>query len=178
MNEPFGSTRWSVVLAAGRGQGPGAREALEFLCRDYWYPLYAYVRRRGHDADAARDLVQEFFTRLLERNTIAAADPARGRFRAFLLTALRNFLSNERTRERAGKRGGGRDVVSIDVEEGESRYLREPLLVLDLAKMRVKTAIAALGELGEVVHQRLVHREGRAGREGDLHHRARRRIVE
>lgn len=124
--DPFGSTRWSVVLAAGRRDAPGSREALEALCRDYWYPLYAYVRRRGHDADAARDLVQEFLARLLEKNAIAVADPARGRFRAFLLTSLRNFLAGERARERAGKRGGGRAVLSIDVGAGEARYLREP----------------------------------------------------
>ncbi|MGC8641561.1 MAG: RNA polymerase sigma factor [Isosphaeraceae bacterium] len=124
--EPFGSTRWSVVLTAGHGTGAEARDALEILCRDYWYPLYAYVRRRGNNADTARDLVQEFFARILERNTIAAADPQRGRFRAFLLTSLRNFLANEHARSIAEKRGGGLEVLSIDLDTGESRYLREP----------------------------------------------------
>ncbi len=91
----FGSTRWSVVLAAGRISSADAREALALLCQHYWYPLYAYVRRRAKSVDEAQDLIQEFFARLLEHNLIGKADPERGRFRCFLLTALRNFLANE-----------------------------------------------------------------------------------
>src|SRR5437868_1665072 len=94
----FVPTRWSVVLEAGQRLDPHAAAALAELCQRYWYPLYAYVRRRGHDAEEARDLTQEFFARLLERNTLAMAVPERGRFRAFLLTALKNFLANERER--------------------------------------------------------------------------------
>jgi RNA polymerase sigma-70 factor (ECF subfamily) len=115
-----------VVLAAGQGCGPESRNALEVLCRDYWYPLYVYVRRRGHDAETASDLVQEFFARVLEKNTIAAADPQRGRFRAFLLTALRNFLANEWASAGAAKRGKHQNLLSLDLEAGELRYLHEP----------------------------------------------------
>ncbi len=122
----FESTRWSVVLAAGKESSPDASEALAILCRDYWYPLYAYVRRRVHDVDEAQDLIQEFFSRLLEKNVLAVADPCRGRFRAFLLTALRNFLNDEWGKSRAQKRGGGQTVLSLDVRVGESRYVGEP----------------------------------------------------
>ena len=103
----------------------GRQKTLEVLCRDYWYPLYAYVRRRADNVHEAQDLVQEFFARLLEKNTLAAADPQRGRFRAFLLTSLRNFLSNERAKGRTAKRGGDCDTWPLEFESGESRYLRE-----------------------------------------------------
>jgi RNA polymerase sigma factor (sigma-70 family) len=122
----FASTRWSLVLAAGRGDAPEAQSALAALCQIYWYPLYAYVRRSGHLADEARDLTQEFFARLLEKHYLRAADSERGRFRSFLLTALKRFLSKERHRTRAFKRGGGRSVLSLDFEQGESRFLLEP----------------------------------------------------
>lgn len=126
------TTRWSVVLAAGRepsaNAGTAAREALAVLCQTYWYPLYAYVRRRGHDPDDARDLTQSFFLRLLDKNAIAGADPQRGRFRSFLLTALKNFLANEWKSASAEKRGGGRRVLplSADFDSAERRYGREP----------------------------------------------------
>ena len=127
----FGSTRWSVVIAAGQlGDGKessaDANEALAVLCRDYWYPLYAYVRRRVHNVHEAQDLIQAFFTRLLEKNVIGVADPERGRFRAFLLTALRNFLANEWEKAKAEKRGGGRAALSLDLDVGESRFIAEP----------------------------------------------------
>lgn len=123
----FEPTRWSLVAAAaGTGAAePTARAALEELCRGYWYPLYAYVRRRGTDADAARDLVQAFFLRLLETGAFAAADPARGKFRTFLLTALTHFQANEWRRDHALKRGGGRAHLSLDFDAGEGRYARE-----------------------------------------------------
>lgn len=128
----FLTTRWSVVLAAGgepcAAAGTAAREALAVLCQTYWYPLYAYVRRRGHDAEEARDLTQSFFVRLLEKNTLGAADPERGRFRAFLLTSLKNFLVSEWDRTSAKKRGGGRVVLPLaaDFDSAERLYGREP----------------------------------------------------
>jgi DNA-directed RNA polymerase specialized sigma24 family protein len=122
----FASTRWSLVLAAGRGDAPEAQSALAALCQTYWYPLYAYVRRSGHPADEARDLTQEFFARLLEKHYLRAADSERGRFRSFLLTALKRFLSKERHRARALKRGGGRSGLSLDFDQGESRFRFEP----------------------------------------------------
>ena len=121
----FVSTRWSVVLAAGQASTPGSQQALAALCRDYWYPLYAYVRRRVNDAHEAQDLVQEFFARLVEKNVIAVADPQRGRFRSFLLASLRNFLSHEWAKAGAAKRGGRLASVSLDLDAGEARYLRE-----------------------------------------------------
>ena len=91
----FATTHWSVVLAAGHSSVPGAQQALENLCHAYWYPLYAYVRRRGHSPEEAQDLTQDFFARFLEKKYFKLADPARGRFRSFLLTALNHFLANE-----------------------------------------------------------------------------------
>lgn len=122
----FATTHWSVVLAAGDHSRDEVREALARLCETYWYPLYAYIRRRTASADEARDLTQEFFCRLLEKDYVGAADPARGRFRAFLLTACRNFLSRERDRARAKKRGGGRVPFSLDLRQGETRYQQAP----------------------------------------------------
>jgi RNA polymerase sigma factor (sigma-70 family) len=122
---PFLTTRWSVVLEAGRG-GEGARAALSELCATYWYPLYAYVRRRGYGAEDAQDLTQAFFARVLEKNVVHAADPARGRFRAFLLGSLKNFLANEWDRVHAQKRGGGVVPLSLDFDEADRRFSREP----------------------------------------------------
>ncbi len=122
----FETTQWSIVLAAGRDATGPARDALATLCDRYWYPVYAYVRRRGHDADEAEDLTQSFFATLLEKRYVGAADPARGRFRSFLLTAVTHFLSNERDRATAAKRGGGRAIVSLDAETAEGRYRMEP----------------------------------------------------
>jgi RNA polymerase sigma factor (sigma-70 family) len=122
----FATTRWSLVLAAGQRGSPQSSDALATLCVNYWYPLYAYVRRLGHDADEAQDFTQAYFARLLEKNDLAAADPGRGRFRAFLLTSLKHFLANEWDRARAEKRGGGRSVLSIDFGTAEERYRAEP----------------------------------------------------
>jgi RNA polymerase sigma-70 factor (ECF subfamily) len=121
----FATTRWSQVLAAGQVHTGDSREALARLCESYWYPLYAYVRRWGHDADQAQDLTQEFFARLLEKHYLRAADPARGRFRSFLLASLKHFLSNERDRVGAAKRGGRATVVPLELETAEGRYRRE-----------------------------------------------------
>jgi RNA polymerase sigma factor (sigma-70 family) len=125
-SQQFATTRWSLVLAAGQRSSPQSSAALATLCENYWYPLYAYVRRRGHQADEARDFTQAFFARLLEKNDLAAADPGRGRFRSFLLTSLKHFLANEWDRNRAQKRGGGRSALSIDFGTAEERYRAEP----------------------------------------------------
>jgi len=116
-----------LVARAGNRVSPAAREALELLCRAYWYPIYAFIRRQIADAEQARDLAQAFFTRLLEKDLIASADPNKGRFRSFLQTDCRYFLADERDRERARKRGGGRAIVSIETLDSEERYLREPV---------------------------------------------------
>jgi RNA polymerase sigma-70 factor (ECF subfamily) len=122
----FVTTRWSLVLAAGARTSAESRKALETLCRLYWYPLYAYVRRRGYDADESQDLTQGFFARLIEKHAVQAADPHRGRFRSYLLACLKHFLANEWDRAGAQKRGGGRTVISLDVRDAEGRYRLEP----------------------------------------------------
>jgi RNA polymerase sigma-70 factor (ECF subfamily) len=122
----FATTRWSQVIAAGSGQTEDARVALARLCELYWYPLYAFVRRWGYDADQAQDLTQEFFARLLEKHYLRAADPARGKFRSFLLASLKHFLSNERDRVGAIKRGGRTTVLPLEFENAEGRYNLEP----------------------------------------------------
>jgi RNA polymerase sigma-70 factor (ECF subfamily) len=115
----FHTTRWSVVMRAQSTPKGAADESLESLCRQYWPPLYAYVRGRGHPPHDAQDLTQEFFARLLEKNWLAAADRSKGKLRSFLLTAMKRFLANEWDRSHAAKRGGLRDITSIDTEEGE-----------------------------------------------------------
>ncbi len=122
----FVTTHWSVVLVAGRSDSTRARNALARLCQTYWYPLYAYVRRRGHSAHDAQDLTQEFFARLLERHTLASADPNRGRFRSFLRSAMNHFLAHEWEKARAQKRGGGCPILSLDLARAEQRYDLEP----------------------------------------------------
>jgi RNA polymerase sigma factor (sigma-70 family) len=122
----FYTTRWSIVLAAQRGtDATGAGAALAALCRDYWYPLYAFVRRRGFAAHDAQDLTQAFFADLLERNP-TLADPAKGRFRSYLLGALKHFLANEWHRANTLKRGGGQKIVEWDALDPEARYAMEP----------------------------------------------------
>ena len=123
----FESTRWSVVLEAGRESSAASRQALETLFRTYAYPLYAYVRRRGYNVADAEDLIQDFFTRILEKDTLEMADPDRGRFRSFLLTSLRNFLVNEYSKQQSQKRGGHRTSVPIDFIAADSRYANEPI---------------------------------------------------
>lgn len=127
MSSRFATTQWSVVLAARGGENTHARQALETLCDAYWYPLYAYARRRGYDPDQARDVTQAFFADLLERQALHRLDPEKGRFRAFLLASIRNFFSHERDRERALKRGGGLQTVSLDVDDAERRFDLEPV---------------------------------------------------
>lgn len=115
------------MLRAGADDGTDAHDALARLCRTYWYPLYAHVRRRGYPPPDAEDLTQAFFARLLERRTVARADPARGRFRSFMLASLDHFLADERDRARAQKRGGGQVFVSIDAAAAEERLRLEPV---------------------------------------------------
>jgi RNA polymerase sigma-70 factor (ECF subfamily) len=122
---PFPTTRWSLVARAGGASSPDAREALELLCRAYWFPIYAFIRRHGADAEAARDLTQTYFTRLLEKDLLVAADPRKGRFRSFLKTDCTYFLADQRDRERAQKRGGVRAMVHIEALDAEDRYRRE-----------------------------------------------------
>jgi RNA polymerase sigma-70 factor (ECF subfamily) len=122
----FQTTQWTLVVAAGDSQHPDSRAALADLCQAYWYPLYAYLRRRGYPQEEAEDLVQGFFTQLLEKNYIKAADKERGRFRSFLLTSLKNYAANEWDRRTAVKRGGTSTTLSLDFEDAEGRYVIEP----------------------------------------------------
>ena len=121
----FPTTRWTLVVAAADPQRNETRCALASLCEAYWYPLYAYVRRRGYPADQAQDLTQEFFMRVLEGRYLDRADPEKGRFRSFLLTSLKFFVADEEDRQRARKRGGGA-VLPLEFWSGEQRYQREP----------------------------------------------------
>ena len=120
----FATTHWSVVLAAGQPASDGAGVALERLCRTYWWPLYAFVRRRGYGAHDAQDLTQEFFTRLLAKDFLRAVDRSKGKFRSFLLAALEHFLAKEWRRANVQKRGGKFEFVSIDDNSAEQPYLQ------------------------------------------------------
>jgi RNA polymerase sigma-70 factor (ECF subfamily) len=134
-SEVFATTHWSVVLLAGHSSSPAAGGALETLCRGYWYPVYAFVRRRGFGPHDGQDLTQEFFRRLLQKNSFADADPAKGRFRSFLLGALKHFLADEWDKARAGKRGGQCESFSLDALEPEARYALEPATDLSPEKI-------------------------------------------
>lgn len=123
----FGTTRWSLVARAADLSSPGAREALETLLATAWYPLYAFLRRRGHPPEEAEDLVQGLCARIVEKDVLAQVEPRRGRFRTFLLAALKYHVSHERERARAKKRGGDRTHVVLDAARGEQRYGREPV---------------------------------------------------
>jgi RNA polymerase sigma-70 factor (ECF subfamily) len=173
-NRRFETTRWTLVTAAGKTGTPEARRALGDLCRLYWYPLYAFVRRRGYNADDALDLTQGFFTRLIDKNDLAAADPARGRFRAWLLASMKHYLANEWDKATAAKRGGGRAVFSFDIDpdDAERRYRHEPahavtpervfdrrwaltLLEQALAALAVESDLEGKGELFEALRPTL-----------------------
>ena len=131
----FTTTHWSLVLNARDPSSPLATEALEKLCRTYWYPLYAYVRRQGEDDETAKDLTQGFFARLLEKNYLAQVQRERGKFRSFLLVALKHFLADERDKTRAQKRGGGQAIISLDDTTWEDRYRLEPVDAIDAEKL-------------------------------------------
>jgi RNA polymerase sigma-70 factor (ECF subfamily) len=175
----FATTRWSLVLSAGEDSRPESRKALSDLCEAYWYPLYYYVRRRGHGAEDARDLTQEFFATLLEKESLRVADPARGRFRSFLLGSLSHFLANEWRRRSAQKRGGRRGPLPFDLGSAEDRYAREPahdltpekaferrwaILLLDGTLSRLRNEYAAAGKVAlfEKLSPYLAGRKGAA----------------
>ena len=122
----FPTTCWSRVVAARDKAAPEAREALAGLCAAYWFPVYAFVRRKGRGPEEALDATQDYFVRLLARGTVAAADAGKGRFRSFLLADCTRFLADRRDHDRAAKRGGGVAPLSIDARDAEGRYLREP----------------------------------------------------
>jgi DNA-directed RNA polymerase specialized sigma24 family protein len=122
----FVTTYWSMVLAVGE-ESPAASALLDELCRTYWYPLYAYVRRKGHDVHDAQDLTQEFFARLLRGNSLREVAPEKGKFRSFLLAAMNHFLAKEWRRETAQKRGGGQVVFSFVAADAEGRYQLDPV---------------------------------------------------
>lgn len=122
----FATTHWSVVLAAGKISSPHQKQALETLCQSYWLPLYTYLRRRGCDVHQAEDYTQGFFLHLLRKHDLRSADPKWGKFRTFLLVRLKTFLSDQRDHARAKKRGGGRKILSLDLQNAEGQYALEP----------------------------------------------------
>jgi len=159
----FATTRWSVVLAAGQQESPQAADALETLCRTYWYPLYAHVRRRGHGHEDAQDLTQDFFAHLLARGFPCGAAPERGKFRSFLLASLRHFLVDQHRHADAAKRGGGQRTVSLDESRAEERFRLEPqheltpeklyerewaMTLLDRAQSRLREEYVVAGNAG------------------------------
>ena len=143
----FATTHWSVVLTAARHAEPQAAEALEQLCRSYWYPLYAYVRKTGRTVEDSQDLTQDFFARLLEKQYLGLATPERGRFRTFLLSSLKNFLANDWNRARRQKRGGQVVFLSIDADVGENLYAAEPVETADPEKLYEKRWAGTLLDL-------------------------------
>jgi DNA-directed RNA polymerase specialized sigma24 family protein len=160
----FETTRWSVVSAARDQLSPTASEALETLCRAYWYPLYAYLRRKGLTAADAQDLTQEFFQRLIEKNYLASVDREQGSFRAFLLASINHLLANEWDKARALKRGGGHEIISLDAEAAEGRFAKEAtnqdspeksfdrgwaLTLLDRALAKLRLENTAAGKLAQ-----------------------------
>lgn len=157
----FDATSWTNVMAAQKSGSPGASEALEKLCTTYWYPLYAYLRRKGNDTHKAQDLTQEFLYRLIKENYLGAAERSRGKFRSFLLAAMNHFVSNQRDYDRAIKRGGRVNFVSRDDDSGEAKFLKEPgselspekifernwfLALFDVAMTRLKDEQLAAGK--------------------------------
>jgi RNA polymerase sigma-70 factor (ECF subfamily) len=172
--EHFATTRWSLVLDASSEPTPRGRQALATLCELYWYPLYAYLRGRGHSAADAQDLTQGFFAYLLDTGALRIADRSRGRFRSFLLASLNHYCANTRDRDRAQKRGGGAPQASLDSTNAEDRYLREPvdhwtpekafdrnwaLTVLDRVFGRLRTDVQAEGK-GELFEHLKVYLTG------------------
>jgi RNA polymerase sigma factor (sigma-70 family) len=154
----FASTHWSVVVAAGHGSDVAAREALTTLCEDYWYPLYAYSRRRGYQAAEAQDLTQGFFLHLLEKDALQAAMPTRGRFRSFLLSSFDHYIANQWRHDQTLKRGGGCRVLSLDLDDGERRYHLEP--ADDLTAERIyerRWAMTLLHKAVEALRDRYAH---------------------
>jgi DNA-directed RNA polymerase specialized sigma24 family protein len=142
----FVTTHWSVVVSAGLNTSEASAAALAELCQTYWYPLYAFVRQKGHSSHDAQDLTQAFFARLLEKNYVSMADRQRGRFRTYLLAALTHFLADEWDKARRLKRGGGRQIISLDAGSAEERYRLEPITHLDAAKLYERRWVTTLIE--------------------------------
>jgi RNA polymerase sigma factor (sigma-70 family) len=157
----FPTTQWSRVVTAASCDASEAREALSSLCQAYWYPIYAYIRHRGHAPEQAPDLTQDFFAYILEHDLIAMADPTRGRFRSFLRTVCARHLNAQRARQNAAKRGGGRFPLSIDPFDAERRYVYEP--AHELTAERIFDRTWALTLLSRVV-ERLRREYDDAGR--------------
>jgi RNA polymerase sigma-70 factor (ECF subfamily) len=166
----FATTHWSIIAAAQDGSSPKARAALAALCSAYWYPLYVFIRGHVEAPDEAQDLTQGFFTSLLEKKALAVADRSRGKFRSFLLGTCKHYLSHERGRARAQKRGGGRKTVSLDFDDAEARYAREPthtvapdklfarrwaMTLLDQVLYRLREEFAAKGKQALFDHLRV-----------------------
>ena len=150
----FRTTRWSEILVAAESQMPGSEAALSELCRLYWYPLYAFARRRGHEPPDAQDLTQGFFLHLLRNRALKHVHPLKGKFRSFLLASFQNFASDEMARGRRQKRGGDREFIFLDSEEAESRYRLEPADYLDAEKIfDARWAMTLLGHAVERLRQ-------------------------
>lgn len=147
----FETTKWTLVEAAGKATDKRARMAVEELCKTYWYPLYAHVRRRGHSKEDAEDLTQAFFAKFLEKNYLEGLTPERGRFRAFMLASLKNFLANEWDKTQRQKRGGGQEILSLDWQDADTRYRIDP--VDDLSPDKLYDRIWALTLLARVVEK-------------------------
>jgi RNA polymerase sigma-70 factor (ECF subfamily) len=158
----FATTHWSVVLAAGQPDSSRYQQALEALCQTYWFPLYAFLRRQGHNSHQAEEYTQAFFMYLLEKKCVASADRKRGKFRSFLLATLKHVLTDERDRLQAKKRGGAHKILSLDIEDAETRYSFEPadeltpeklfekswaLTVLDRTVARLKDEFSSIEKL-------------------------------
>ena len=142
----FRTTCWSVVLLSAQSQAPGSQAALAELCRLYWYPLYAFVRYRGHSPQDAQDLTQGFFLHLLEHRALTHVDPLKGKFRSFMIASLQNYLSHQAELARRLKRGGETVFVSLDLERAEDRYHLEPVDHLTPEKIfNARWAMALLG---------------------------------
>jgi RNA polymerase sigma-70 factor (ECF subfamily) len=157
----FATTHWSIVLAAQRSDPSRAHAALSKLCQTYWYPLYAFVRRQGHRPEDAQDFTQDFFARLLAKNYLAEVAREKGKFRSFLLAAMKHFLANEWDRARAAKRGGGQVLISLNDTDAERRYRLEPADPMSADKIfERRWAMTLL----EQVLNRLRHEHVRAGK--------------
>ena len=153
----FVTTRWTVVLNAGRSGTTQAQVALEKLCQTYWYPLYAYVRRQGHSPENAQDLTQEFFAKLIAKHYLGNVDRSKGKFRSFLLASLKHFLANEWDKSHAQKRGGGHAFIALDAQAAESRYHLEPVDTMTANKIYERRwVLTLLDEVLKRVHEEYV----------------------
>jgi len=165
VGERFSTTQWSRVRTARDGSDSDARRALEELCQTYWYPLYAFVRRQGYDAAAAEDLTQAYFAELVEKDFLKSVESSAGRFRSFLIASVRHFLSNQRERDQALKRGGGARTISLETANAEALFKDEPAECLDPEQVfERRWALIVIGRAME----RLQHAAHKAGTEAQL----------